>query len=72
MLKIHHIVLGNRVTSLVRECLDSWTTVTDCGFEFHQWTDPSIAEVIRNQPNEFQMLFKRAKHYGEADDILRT
>jgi mannosyltransferase OCH1-like enzyme len=71
MLKIHHIVLGNRVPPLVRECLNSWTTVTDCGFEFHQWTDPSIAEFMEHQPTEFKTLYKRAKNYGEAGDILR-
>jgi mannosyltransferase OCH1-like enzyme len=71
MLNIHHIILGNRVTPLVRECLDSWTTVPDCGFEFHQWTDASIAAFMKNEPIEFQNLLKRAKNYGEAGDILR-
>jgi mannosyltransferase OCH1-like enzyme len=71
MLKVHHILLGDRVPPLVRECLDSWTTVTDCGFEFHQWTDASIDEFIRNEPIEFQKLLRRAKNYGEAGDILR-
>ena len=68
---VHHIVLGNRVTPLVRECLDSWTTVTDCGFEFRLWTDASIAEFVKGEPIEFQNLLKRAKNYGEAGDILR-
>lgn len=68
---VHHIVLGNRITPLVRECLDSWTTVTDCGFEFRQWTDASIAEFVKDEPIEFQNLLKRAKNYGEAGDILR-
>jgi mannosyltransferase OCH1-like enzyme len=71
MLKIHHILLGNRVPPLVRECLDSWTAVTDCGFEFHQWTDASIDEFMKNEPVVFQNLWKRAKNYGEAGDILR-
>jgi mannosyltransferase OCH1-like enzyme len=71
MLKIHHIVMGDHVTSLVRECLDSWTAVTNCGFEFHHWTDASIADFMKGEPIEFQNLLKRAKNYGEAGDILR-
>jgi mannosyltransferase OCH1-like enzyme len=71
MLKIHHIVLGDRVTALVRECLDSWTTVTNCGFEFHLWTDARVEAFMKNEPAEFQNLLKRAKNYGEAGDILR-
>ena len=68
---VHHIVLGNRITPLVRECLDSWTTVTDCGFEFRLWNDAAIAEFVKGEPMEFQGLLKRAKNYGEAGDILR-
>lgn len=71
MLDVHHILLGDRVPSLVRECLDSWTTVTDCGFKFHRWTDAAIAEFMSNEPIELQDLWKRAKNYGEAGDILR-
>ena len=68
---VHHIVLGNRVTALVRECLDSWTTVTDYEFEFRLWNDASISEFVKGEPIEFQDLLKRAKNYGEAGDILR-
>jgi mannosyltransferase OCH1-like enzyme len=71
MLKVHHIVLGDRATPLVHECLDSWTSVTGCGFQFHRWTDSSIAEFIARQPMDFKTLFKRAKNYGELGDILR-
>jgi len=63
--------MGDRVTPLVRECLDSWTAAADSRFEFHRWTDTSIAEFMSNEPVEFQNLWKRAKNYGEAGDILR-
>src|SRR6185295_9707651 len=40
-------------------------------FEFHRWTDASVAEFLKNEPPEFQNLYKRAKNHGEGGDILR-
>jgi hypothetical protein len=69
---IHQIVLGAHVPRFNRECLDSWRQLEPLGFEIVSWTEATAQQYLATcRLPEAERLYKRARNYGEASDVLR-
>jgi hypothetical protein len=69
---IHQIVLGKKIPPLNQECLQSWNELLRYGFDVVRWTDERIHEYLASYPrSEVTSVYRRARNYGEASDILR-
>jgi mannosyltransferase OCH1-like enzyme len=69
---IHQITLGKEIPPLNRECLSSWRSLNDHGFQLVTWTDRSASDFLAACPvAEAKRVYERARNYGEASDILR-
>jgi mannosyltransferase OCH1-like enzyme len=69
---IHQIVLGAHVPRFNRECLDSWRQLKSRGFEIVSWTGATAQEYLATCGlAEAERLYRRARNFGEASDVLR-
>jgi len=71
VLQIHHIALGNSFPPLNQECVRSWRECMPPEVQCVLWNDAAAGAFLRSQPEPMRALYRRARNYGEASDILR-